>query len=182
MKQYNNPAEIRNDWEAGELTAIEAHVLLKQFEDTQLAPAIEAVRPFVRESAERIYEGAKGKMEVFGYEIKLAETGTKWDYSGCNSTTLAFLQKQAAKAKEELDAYQKYLQSLPGPTRDIDPETGEPTEDEDGMPCFMYKAVKTSTSFVTVSKPKEAAKKPAPMRNEDAYHEMPDDRELTNYK
>lgn len=151
---YQTPAEIHAAWEAGELNAIEAHVLLKEMEDS-VKPVLETIRPFVRQAAEHAGATAKETAKVCGYEVKLAETGTKWDYSGCNSTTLAFLQKQAEKAKEELDSYQKYLQTLPGPTRDIDPETGEPTEDENGMPVFMSKAVKTSTSFVTVSKPKK---------------------------
>lgn len=152
--QYANLAAVLQAWESGELDALEAHIELKKLED-QLKAATETVRPFVRAAAELVLAGPKDRRVIGGFEVSLAETGTKWDYSGCNSTTLAFLEKQAEKAKEELAAYQKFLQTLPGPTRDIDPETGEPVEDEHGMPVFMTKAVKTSTSFVKLTTPKK---------------------------
>ena len=154
MSNYSTPAEIHAAWESGELDAIEAHVLLKQLEDS-IASISEAVRPFVRQAFERHHEGAKSKTIIHGYIVEPAETGVKWDYSSCGCSRLAALEKNLEYAKAALANRQKYLQGLAAPERDIDPETGEPTEDEHGMPVFVTKAVKTSTSFVKISKPKK---------------------------
>lgn len=154
MQQYKTPAEIRQAELEGEITALECHILLKQLED-EVKAQLEDIRPLVRQSAERIITGKeKAPVLVLGMEVKLAETGSKWDYSGCGCARLAALQKRFDEAKAALENRQKYLQGLTDPERNIDPETGEPTEGESGYPEWVTRAVKTSTSFVTISKPK----------------------------
>ena len=76
-------------------------------------------------------------------KLSLIEAGVKYDYSKCNDPILVDLEKQMAKLKKDVDARQKFLQSVQGMMliTVADPETGEMLENIE-----VYPPIKTSTS------------------------------------
>lgn len=103
----------------------------------------------------RFIEGVRSEIELHGKELKtkdntkieLAETGTKYDYSGCNDTEYIKLLSDLEKAKEAVKDRETFLKGVP--------TKGFAVTDEDtGDITTIYPPVKTSTSSfkVTLSK------------------------------
>lgn len=66
-----------------------------------------------------------GKTATFGdCKLEQAETGVKYDYSGCNDSTLADLYDQMEALKAKIKAREDMLKHLQ-PSGAADPETGE---------------------------------------------------------
>lgn len=105
----------------GELSAMEAKLFLKSAEAV-VARAMDGIDPMARREAERYGEKA---FRLKGVNIELANTGTKYDYSGCNDPELTNLQGQLDEIKRLVTARQKFLQALKKPTTIVDDSTGE---------------------------------------------------------
>lgn len=84
-----------------------------------------------------------GPTATFGdCKLEQAETSVKYDYSGCNDSTLAELYDQLEALKAKIKAREDMLKHLQ-PSGAVDPDTGE----------IMYPPVKTSkTSIKTTFK------------------------------
>lgn len=105
----------------GELSAMEAKLFLKSAEAV-VARAMEGIDPMARREAERYGEKS---FRLKGVNVELANTGTKYDYSGCNDPELDALQEKLDEAKKLVAARQKFLQTLKKPTTIVDDATGE---------------------------------------------------------
>lgn len=82
-------------------------------------------------------------VEKYGAEFKLAEFGTKYDYSGCGDPIWHELSNQIKELTEKMKKREVYLKSLDSKTEWINPATAEL--------CELYPPVKTSTTSVSCS-------------------------------
>lgn len=122
----------------GEVDPLQIYVQLKSFEKVfKTMNENERFKALVRDSAE-----LHGKdFERFGANLKLTETGVKYDYSECGHTTYNELAAKAEKIEIEMKYIEGVLKVLKGPTvlkiNDKDVTVNPPK--------------KSSTSSVTVS-------------------------------
>ena len=97
----------------GEVDPLQIYVQLKSFEKVfKTMNENERFKALVRDSAE-----LHGKdFERFGANLKLTETGVKYDYSECGHTAYNELTAKAEKLKIEMKYIEDTLKVLKGPT------------------------------------------------------------------
>jgi translation elongation factor EF-Tu-like GTPase len=83
------------------------------------------------------------KFEYFGAEFMQKETGTKYDYSKCNDTTILELTAQVETLKEQIKKREDFLKMLP--------IEGVETITSDGEVVTLYPPSKSSTTSIQIT-------------------------------
>jgi hypothetical protein len=104
--------------------------------------AISLIEENIKDSAIREREKYGKESNLFGCKITLTEAGTKYDYSGCNDSTLEMLEQKAEVLKKEIKKRQQFLKSIPKDKQFVDPETGE----------ILIAPVKMSSTTIKIEK------------------------------
>ena len=123
----------------GDIDPIKAHISVSRMEAAiKLYKDNEDVRRITLDELAKY-----GKTATFGdCKLEEAETGVRYDYSGCGDSKLAALYDKLEALKAEIKSREDMLKYLQ-PGEDVDPNTGE----------FMYPPVKSSrTSIKTTFK------------------------------
>lgn len=83
-----------------------------------------------------------------GVKFTIAETGTSYDFTGCNDPVLVRLEEQAKELAEKVKQRKEFLKT-------VDPATGLViTDTESGETVTVYPPSKTSKSSFKISLPK----------------------------
>jgi hypothetical protein len=123
----------------GQVDPLKIHLQVKNTEDLiKQITADEKYREFLLNEAQKYGKS----FEQYNAKFQVKETGTRYDYSGCNDTLLTELEEKAAFAAERLKERQKFLQNLPASGLEV-------------LQCdelvTVYPPIKTSTTSVTVT-------------------------------
>lgn len=123
-EQENIASLLVRSVEDGDLDPIEAVVKAKSMQEV-LKGFLDS--PAVKENV--IKECEKyGKGERPGYktaEVQVKETGTKWDFTGCNDHVWNELSARMESLKEQLKEREAYLKTIKERKAEIDETTGE---------------------------------------------------------
>lgn len=123
----------------GQVDPLKIHLQVKNTEDLiKHITSDEKYREFLLNEAQKYGKS----FEQYNAKFQVKETGTRYDYSGCNDDLLTELEEKAAFAAERLKERQKFLQNLP--------ESGLEVLQGDEL-VTVYPPVKTSTTSVTVT-------------------------------
>jgi hypothetical protein len=123
----------------GQVDPLKVHLQVKNTEDLiKQITADEKYREFLLNEAQKYGKS----FEQYNAKFQVKETGTRYDYSGCNDALLTELEEKAAFAAERLKERQKFLQNLPA--------SGLEVLQGDEL-VTVYPPVKTSTTSVTVT-------------------------------
>jgi len=123
----------------GQVDPLKIHLQVKNTEDLiKQITADEKYREFLLNEAQKYGKS----FEQYNAKFQVKETGTRYDYSGCNDAELRELERQAAEISERLKARQKFLQNIPA--------SGIEVLQGDEL-VTVYPPIKTSTTSVTVT-------------------------------
>jgi hypothetical protein len=123
----------------GQVDPLKIHLQVKNTEDLiKQITADEKYREFLLNEAQKYGKS----FEQYNAKFQVKETGTRYDYSGCNDAELRELEMQAQHWQDKLKERQKFLQNLPA--------SGLEVLQGDEL-VTVYPPVKTSTTSVTVT-------------------------------
>lgn len=123
----------------GQVDPLKIHLQVKNTEDlVKQLTADEKYREFLLNEAQKYGKS----FEQYNAKFQVKETGTRYDYSGCNDTELVELEEKAQHWQDKLKERQKFLQNLPA--------SGLEILQGDEL-VTVYPPVKTSTTSVTVT-------------------------------
>lgn len=123
----------------GQVDPLKIHLQVKNTEDLiKQITADEKYREFLLNEAQKYGKS----FEQYNAKFQVKETGTRYDYSGCNDAELRELEMQAQHWQDKLKERQKFLQNIPA--------SGLEVLQGDEL-VTVYPPVKTSTTSVTVT-------------------------------
>lgn len=123
----------------GQVDPLKIHLQVKNTEDLiKQITSDEKYREFLLNEAQKYGKS----FEQYNAKFQVKETGTRYDYSGCNDAELRELEIQAQHWQDKLKERQKFLQNLPA--------SGIEVLQGDEL-VTVYPPVKTSTTSLTVT-------------------------------
>lgn len=113
---------ILNKLEDGEISALKYKIFLKFLENIVSGFKKTSLDKLARSEAEKYSEK---QFALHGATVALAETGTSYDYSGCNDSTLNDLNVEFEKLTTEIEDRKTFLKTLKSSIEIFNRETGE---------------------------------------------------------
>lgn len=113
--------QIKSEIEGGNLNPLKVKAQL-QYLQLMIDGVKEAVNAAARDEVEKY--GKNEPCKMYGFSFQIRETGTTYNYDKCNDPKLnTYIEKQEI-IKRDLQARQKFLQSLSAMETIVDEETG----------------------------------------------------------
>jgi hypothetical protein len=144
-------SQIADAVESGEISALQAHMQMKSFEDimTMLTETSDkknknfalAVR-YRKELLDQAQQYGK-EFSLHNAKFSVKEVGTKYDFSVSNDTKIAELKQELEALNLKIKERENFLKNLP--------ESGVDEVNDDGEVIKLYRPLKTSTTAVSVS-------------------------------